>query len=55
MPAPAAQSLGIPVEPDEQEEEDMEVDLPEYEHLPDLVSESESDKEPKIPKSDKEP
>ena len=46
--APAHQSAGTPVEPDGQEDEDMEVDSTECEHLSELQSESESDAEPKI-------
>ena len=49
--APAHQSAGTPVEPDGQEDEDMEVDSPECEHLSELESESESDTEPKISES----
>ena len=49
--APAHQRPATPVEPDEQEDEDMEVDSPECEHLSELQSESESDTEPKISES----
>ena len=50
--APAHQSAGTPVGPDGQEDEDMEVDSTECEHLSsELQSESESDTEPKISES----